>query len=224
MWRLVSIVAVTLLLGGCFGSGGNENSLSPMPTAEPTAQPSVKPAPSPSPSDTPVPTATPAATAEETVNAIIGALQKQDIGTLSSYIHPEKGLLFSPYAHIEKETAMTFQAGELPALEDPAVYEWGSFDGSGEPISMTFGDYYKKFVYDQNFAEAEEVGRNEVLGQGNTLVNITEIYPDSTFFDYYFSGFNPEYGGMDWESLIVVLDKHNGAWYACAIVHSQWTI
>ncbi|MCM3631009.1 hypothetical protein M3194_27150 [Paenibacillus glycanilyticus] len=216
MWRLLSMLAVMLVLGGCFGLGGNGNSLSPMPSATPTAEPSVEPSPTP--------TAAPAATAEEAAEAIMSALQQKDMEKLSSFIHPEKGLLFSPYGHIQKDTAVTFQAGELPVLEDPTIYEWGSFDGSGEPISLTFGDYYKKFVYDQNFAEAEEVSPNKVLGQGNTLVNIEESYPGSTYFDYYFSGFNPEYGGMDWESLILVLEQHNGAWYACAIVHSQWTI
>ncbi|SFF28132.1 hypothetical protein SAMN05216378_5755 [Paenibacillus catalpae] len=222
MWRLLSLLTVMLLLGGCFGLGGNGNSLSPAPSATPTNEPSVEPSPSLSP--TPAPTATPAATAEETAKAIIASMQQQDIEKLSTYIHPEKGLLFSPYAHIDKDTALTFHAGELPALEDPKIYEWGSYDGSGEPISLTFGDYYKKFVYDQNFAEAEEVGHNKVLGQGNSLVNLREMYPGSTYFDYHFSGFDPELSGMDWESLILVLEQHNGAWYLCAIVHSQWTI
>ncbi len=222
MWRLLSILAVITLLGGCWGLRGNDNSLSPMPSASPTAEPSVEPSLAPTP--IPSPSSTPAPTAQETAKAIINALKQQDIEKLSSYIHPEKGLLFSPYGHIEKKTALTFKAGGLPAWDDPKLYKWGSYDGSGEPISLTFRDYFKKFVYDQNFAEAEKVGQNEILGQGNTLVNIGDIYPDSTYFDYYFSGFDPKHSGMDWESLILVLEQHNGAWYVCAIVHSQWTI
>jgi hypothetical protein len=220
MWRLISLFTAILLLGGCLGLGGNGNS--PASSATPTIEPSVEP--SPSPSGAPASTAAHAATAEEAANAIIGALHQQDMEKLSSYIHPEKGLLFSPYGHIDKDTAITFQAGELPALKDTEIYEWGSFDGSGEPISLTFGNYYKKFVYDRNFTEAEEVGHNKTLGQGNSLVNIQEIYPDCTYFDYHFSGFDPELSGMDWESLILVLEQHSGAWYLCAIVHSQWTI
>ncbi|WP_127498674.1 PT domain-containing protein [Paenibacillus glycanilyticus] len=222
MWRLLSILAVMLVLGGCLGLGGNDNTLSPMPSASQTAEPSAEPslAPTPIPSSSP----TPAPTAEETAKAIMNALKQQDTEKLSSYIHPEKGLLFSPYGHIEKDAAVTFKAGELPAWDDSKLYKWGSYDGSGEPISLTFKDYFEKFVYDKNFAEAEKVGHNEILGRGNTLVNIGEIYPGSTYYDYYFSGFDQELSGMDWESLILVLEQHNGAWYVCAIVHSQWTI
>ncbi|ACS99745.1 hypothetical protein [Paenibacillus sp. JDR-2] len=226
MWRLLCILAVMLVLVGCFGLGGNDNSLSPAPSASPTVEPSVEPtlAPTSTPTPTPSPSSTPATTAEEAAKAIINALKQQDLENLSSYIHPGKGLLFSPYGHIEKDTALTFTAGELPDWDDPKLYKWGRYDGSGEPISLAFRDYFKRFVYDQNFAEAEKVGHNEILSQGNTLVNIGEIYPDSTYFDYYFSGFDPKLSGMDWESLILVLEQHNGAWYVCAIVHSQWTI
>ncbi|TCM87959.1 hypothetical protein EV294_11641 [Paenibacillus sp. BK033] len=212
MWRLLSILAVMLVLGGCLGLGGNDNSQS----AEPTPTPASTPAPTP--------TSTPAATAEEAAKAVINAIKQHDLEKLSGYIHPEKGLLFSPYGHIEKDAALTFKAGELPAWDDPKLYTWGSYDGSGEPISLAFRDYFNKFVYDQNFAEADKVKRNEILGKGNMLVNIEEIYPGSTYFDYYFSGFDPELSGMDWESLILVLEEHNGAWYLIAIVHSQWTI
>lgn len=220
MLRLMSILTVLLLLGGCLGLGGNNESSSTLPAPSSTNSPSVEPSASPAPS----PTAPHAATAEEAAKAIMTALQKQDLATLTSYIHPVKGLLFSPYAHIETDTAMTFHAGELPTLEDPKVYEWGSYDGSGEPISLSFGDYYKKFIYDQNFAEAEAIGHNKWLGEGNTLVNIQDVFPGSTFFDYHFSGFDPEYSGMDWESLILVLEQQDGSWYISAILHSQWTI
>ncbi|MGO4111000.1 hypothetical protein [Paenibacillus sp. YAF4_2] len=220
MLRQLSILTVLLLLSGCFGLGGNDNSLSPVPDPSPTTSPSVEPSSSPAPS----PSAPHAATAEEAAKAIMTALQQQDLTTLTSYIHPEKGLLFSPYAHIETDIAITFHSGELPTLEDPKAYEWGSFDGSGEPISLSFSDYYKKFIYDQNFAEADAIGHNEVLGQGNTLVNIQDVFQGSTFFDYHFNGFDPEYRGMDWESLILVLEQQDGTWYISAIVHSQWTI
>ncbi|MCU6712807.1 hypothetical protein M6D81_29305 [Paenibacillus sp. J5C_2022] len=71
---------------------------------------------------------------------------------------------------------------------------------------------------------AEEIGWNEMKGSGNSIPNIKDVYPDSYLVDYYFSGFNKDYKGMDWESLILVLEEHDGGWYIVAIVHSQWTI
>jgi hypothetical protein len=152
------------------------------------------------------------------------ALKEKDLATLAHYIHPDKGLLFSPYVHIDNDTAQVFAADQLPALTDATVYTWGAFDGSGEPIELTFGQYYDKFVYDKDFLEAETVGVNELKGTGNSLPNIEEVFPGSFVMDYYFSGFDEQYEGMDWESLILVLEEQAGAWYVSAIVHSGWTI
>lgn len=165
-----------------------------------------------------------AATPEDAAAAVILALKEDDMSALAAYIHPVKGLLFSPYAHIDTATAKVFPASGLPALTDPTVYNWGSYDGTGDPISLTFQQYYDKFVYDKDFIEPETVGVDQIKGLGNTIVNIEDVFPNSFVMDYYFSGFDPQYGGMDWESLILVLEELNGAWYVSAIVHSQWTI
>jgi hypothetical protein len=155
---------------------------------------------------------------------VIEALKESDTERLSAYIHPEKGVLFSPYAHIDVDKAVSFSAEELPNETDDAKYVWGSYDGSGEPIELTFGDYYKKFVYDKDFANAEQIGYDKILGRGNTEPNMKEVFPDGYAVDHYFSGFDEEAAGMDWESLILMLEEHQGGWYVCAIVHSQWTI
>ena len=145
------------------------------------------------------------------------------MSALRAYAHPEKGVLFSPYAHIEAD-AVVFKPDELPEPDDATVREWGAYDGTGEPIELAFGDYYDKFVYDEDFASAEKIGKDEILGNGNTLVNIKDKFPNGTLVDYHFSGFDPQYDGMDWRSLILVLERHEDAWYVSAIVHSQWTI
>lgn len=134
------------------------------------------------------------------------------------------GLLFSPYAHIDSASAQVFQAANLPDLADPTVYTWGAYDGSGEPIALTLQQYYDKFVYDQDFIQPEAIGVDVIKGTGNMIVNIDDVFPNSFIMDYHFSGFDAQYSGMDWESLILVLEEFNGAWYVSAIVHSQWTI
>jgi len=44
------------------------------------------------------------------------------------------------------------------------------------------------------------VAYNEIQQSGNTVVNISDVYPEGKFMDYYFPGFTPEYDGMDWAS------------------------
>lgn len=234
---MIIVTTLILLLSGCsaansnagntpdnsspntnVGQGNQPTPTEPAPTEpaaeEPDSSNNVKEEEEPAP----------AATAQEAAAAVISALKQSDMKTLSAYIHPEKGLLFSPYAHIETATAKVFPADGLPALIDSTVYNWGSYDGSGDPIELTFKQYYDKFVYDKDFIEAETVGVDEIKGEGNTIVNIEDVFPNSYVMDYYFSGFDPQYNGMDWESLILVLEELNGAWYVSAIVHSQWTI
>jgi hypothetical protein len=156
---------------------------------------------------------------------VVSALKEKDMQKLSSMIHPTKGILFSPYSHIELESDKVFTKEQiLDALNSEELYTWGNYDGIGDPIKLTFAQYFDKFVYDKDFENAEKVSYNEIQQQGNTLVNIKEVYPQANFVDYYFSGFNTEYEGMDWESLRLVFEQYNGQWYLVCIAHGQWTI
>ena len=40
--------------------------------------------------------------------------------------------------------------------------------------------------------------------------------------EYYFSGFDPQYGGMDWRSLRLVFAPHGEGWALVGIVHDEW--
>lgn len=156
---------------------------------------------------------------------VIRAIKNKDMSKLSSYTHPDKGVRFSPYGYVDTEKDRVYTAAQLAGLvSDGTKYIWGAYDGSGEPIELTFEEYYDKFVYDKDFAAAEEVGYNRIIGRGNTLNNIFEVYPKAIVVEYHFSGFDPQYSGMDWRSLRLVFEEKGGAWYLIGIVHDQWTI
>lgn len=155
----------------------------------------------------------------------VRAIKQKDMEKLASLVHPIKGVLFSPYSHIILGEDKVFMKEQVKGLfESNVVYTWGIYDGIGDPIKLTFAQYYEKFIYNQDFANAEKAAYNEVQQSGNTLVNISEVYPEGKFIDYYFSGFNPEYAGMDWASLRLVFEKYDGQWYLICIAHGQWTI
>ncbi|WP_223811990.1 septum formation initiator family protein [Geobacillus sp. 46C-IIa] len=80
--------------------------------------------------------------------AIVEALKAKDMDRLAMYVHPDKGVRFSPYGHVDIANDVVFAKDELPSLmESSRIYRFGTFDGSGEPIMMTFSDYFQKFVY-----------------------------------------------------------------------------
>jgi len=156
---------------------------------------------------------------------VLTAIKNYDLEKLASAVHPDKGVRFSPYGYVDVDKDLVFTAEKVKKLAtDSTLYHWGYYDGSGEPIRLKFSDYYKKFIYDVDFLNAEQVGYNKTLGHGNSLNNSFEVYKNSIIVEYYFSGFDPQYGGMDWRSLRLVFEKKNDVWYLVGIIHDQWTI
>jgi outer membrane murein-binding lipoprotein Lpp len=157
----------------------------------------------------------------ETVNY----LKNKDMEGLASVVHPLMGVRFTPYEHIDLQNDLVFTKDRITTfLEDTQEYTWGSFDGSGEPIVMTFSEYFDRFIYDVDFANPHMIGNNYSIGKGNSLNNISEAYPNGQFIEFHFTGFEPEYEGMDWRSLRLVYEKMDGVWYLVGIVHGEWTI
>lgn len=156
---------------------------------------------------------------------VIGLIKDKDMEGLSSYVHPDKGIRFSPYGYVDVDNDRVFTAEEVANLnEDTQVYTWGSYDGSGDPINLSFSDYYDRFIYDKDFANPHIIGNNVAVGQGNTINNIEEAYPDSHFIEFHFTGFDPQYSGMDWRSLSLIFEEEDGLWYLVGITHGEWTI
>ena len=160
----------------------------------------------------------------EAADAVIQALHDRDMDVLVNLVHPMKGVRFTPFGYVQKHH-LVFLPEELPGImESDMVYVWGLMDGTGDPIILTFNDYFDRFVYRVNYIEPEEIGMDERVGFGNSINNIHEYYPSSQFIEYHFSGFNPDYGGMDWKSLRLVFIEENGVWWLIGIVNDEWTI
>lgn len=154
----------------------------------------------------------------------IQALKNQDMLSLVTLVDAERGLRFSPYAYVQ-EDHQVFTPDQLAnLLSIPALYTWGNYDGTGEPINLTFADYFQRFVYSKDFAAAEAVSFDQRLSVGNTIDNSREFYPDAIVVEYYLPGTDPQYGGMDWQSLRLVFQPVNDQWRLVAIIHDEWTI
>jgi hypothetical protein len=142
---------------------------------------------------------------------------------LSAFVHPRLGVRFSPYAYVH-DSHLVFSPEKVKnLLADKTVYTWGVSDGSGLPINLTFKEYYDRYIYDQDFANADEVGYNERLGYGNMIDNSMEFYPESNIVEYHFPGFDSKLQGMDWRSLRLVFQQGDDNWYLVGIIHSEWT-
>lgn len=156
---------------------------------------------------------------------VVQLLNDEDMAGISTYVHPTEGVRFSPYGNVNVSSDQVFTAAQVAGLmTDAQVYTWGSYDGSGEPINLNFADYFKEFVYDEDYENPHMIGNNVVIGHGNSLINIDSAYPDGVFAEFHFTGFDPQYEGIDWSSLRLVFEEDNGTWYLVGIIHDQWTI
>lgn len=162
---------------------------------------------------------------KKSADELIYAISIKDSEKISDFVHPVKGVRFTPYTYVSLENDIVFYKEEMKVFfKDQTVYQWGHYDGSGDTISLTPSEYYEKFIYSEDFINAEKVGYNEVLSFGNMLENQFEVYENPIVVEYYFSGFHPEYEGMDWKSLRLVFEQYENDWKLVGIIHNQWTI
>ncbi|NOU66463.1 hypothetical protein GC096_20695 [Paenibacillus sp. LMG 31461] len=244
----VVMVSLVSVLAGCSEkmavNGGTSSS---EPTPQPTT--SVTSSPSPVPT-TPIATSTPQATAsvkpspvatppsfstaadakkviEARAQEVMALLKEKNISKLADLVHPQKGVQFSPYSYIHTATDIQVQGSNLATLwASSSLTNWGTFDGSGDPIDLTMPNYWAKFVYNANFAAAPQISYNTLIGKGNMINNVFSVYPTSSYItvEYHFPGFDPQYQGMDWTSLRLVFEYTGSQWYVVAIVHDQHTM
>jgi hypothetical protein len=163
-------------------------------------------------------------TLSEFSQSIIQILKNRDFKSLSAVIHPEKGVRISPYAYVDPGSDLTFKPDEFRELVSSSnTLTWGIFDGTGEKIEMNFEAYYNRFIYDVDFAKPEVLSENQSRAKGNSINNVKEIYPAGEYVEYYFSGFDEQFGGMDWRALRLVFEKLEDHYFLVGIIHDQWT-
>ncbi|SDG92132.1 hypothetical protein SAMN05192534_10115 [Alteribacillus persepolensis] len=157
-------------------------------------------------------------------DTILQQLLSQDAERLASRVHPDKGLLFSPYVHIEEERAVVLEKNQVANFfTDDNVYEWGVYDGSGHSIEATPAAYYEEFIYHPDLSSPDEIVVGETKQRGNMQSNIREVFPEAAVVEYHVE--SEEEGGMDWKSVNIVLEQdEQGSWFVTAIVTNEWTI
>lgn len=239
MGKSVLLAIVTLIAGFCVGLWCNFGFISPgvttlqasttpmsnvtLPTTLPVeGSPSLSP---PSPIQSPDLDVEDNTVLLERAGAAVSALKDKDYAALSALVHPTRGLVLTPYSTVDLEANLNFTAAQVAALAgDGGRYVWGVSDGKGDPIEMTMSEYFARYVYNADFANAPVIGVDQVLGSGNALENVKEVFPEARFVEYYFPGLNPEHNGFDWCGLKLVFEPYLNEYRLIAIIHSEWTI
>ena len=154
---------------------------------------------------------------------VIQALKRKDMNALAAYVHPVKGVRFSPSATVAAGANVVLAAQAVRQwLETPAKRVWGSDDATGAPIRLSPAEFYKKFIYSRDFAAAPIISFNSFAAKSTDRNNAWEAYPNALIVEYYFPPSSP--GGNDWAGLRLVYEKHAGRWFLSGVIHDKWTI
>ncbi|TFB15110.1 hypothetical protein E3U55_12725 [Filobacillus milosensis] len=151
---------------------------------------------------------------------IVNALHNSDMNTLASFVHGTEGLLFSPYIYIQPNSQQ-FNQGDIPTLlNNTNIYNWGTEDGTGNPIDLTPQDYFSRYVYNKNYSNPDEIKYDEYIERSSMINNISTYFNNVHVVEYYVEG----QMDLDWGSLNLVFKQdNNGDWKLIAIVHDEWT-
>lgn len=162
---------------------------------------------------------------EDRSNKTMEAIRDLDQDKLATLTHPEAGVRFTQYSNVNEDEDLVFMPEEMETFfDDPEEYVWGRYDGVGDDIKLTPSEYYDEFIYSQDFIDPEEIGYNEIISDSGLVEeNQFDVYEDAIIVEYYFSGFEEEYDGMDWESLRLVFQYYEDTWLLVGVIHNQWT-
>lgn len=160
---------------------------------------------------------------EELATEVLLILKNKEYPKLSTYAHPDKGIMFVPYGYIDTNEVNIIAANKFLDISGYEEYHWGSFDGSGDSINLSIEEYFEKFVYDKPYIDSAQTFTDSTISTGNIKNNLKDIFPNSRYVDYYIKG-TEQYAEMDWKDLRLVFEKHNGHNYLVAIIHYEWTI
>ncbi len=205
-----------LMAAGCNPSQTNNQGTNPPPAPQQS--------PTPSPQGTQTISETEAKRLIENIsNQVFSAIKNKDIAKLASFVHPGKGIIFSPYASVSEKNVLLKSSDVVPAYSGNKIYLWGYTDGKGDPMNYTFKEYFDKFVY-SDFSKFTQTGYNKILGGGNSTNNAFDYFPNAIIVEYYNPGTDSKYEGMDWESLRLVFQEKDGVWFLVGVIRDEWTI
>ena len=152
-------------------------------------------------------------------------IKTESFDRLAEMVHPNDGVFFSPYSNIDLNTDKHFTAEQVANFAaDETAYQWGYTDGEGAPINLTPKQYFKKYVFDQDYTAAPIIGRNYIVKSGNSIENVQDVFPDCQFVEFHFPSLDKQYEGLDWCTLRIVLREYQETYKIVAVIHDQWTI
>jgi len=109
---------------------------------------------------------------------ILKHIKNRNYRKFAGFIHPQDNIRFSPYAYIDTAKDKVLSADQfLQLLNQNKQVNWNTSWDAQVPELLTIDEYFKKFIYDVDFLNAELKSINQYHSQGTDLNNIEKLTP-----------------------------------------------
>ncbi len=154
---------------------------------------------------------------------VLEALASSDFAKLETLVSPDGlSLRHVPNLNLASSTLSKENVSEITT--DKTLHFFGYTDGKGDEINMTVADYLKKYINTADYLAAPDTAVNKTLGSGNSQNSLLTDKGSRELVAFHYSGFNPQYEGMDWTTMYLVFDEVDGVFLLRAIAKDNWTI
>lgn len=154
--------------------------------------------------------------------AVLAALKKVDCHALAKLIHPERGVMFTPYASNGPDQGKAATRATIcQLLSDSSKVDWGLREESEDRVLLPPREYFARYVNDRDYEHAPEKASSSIERATWNPDMLDEDFPGSMFIDYHFP--SSEAGGLDWGSLFLIFERLRGELFLVGVVHHTWT-
>lgn len=153
---------------------------------------------------------------------VVESLKSRDASRLALVTHPLKGVRF--HASIDAPRGQTLRLSRRQMRDfyvSTDVHRWGRADASGEPIDLRAREFARRYLFTRDFTRADSVTFNPQRGPGTAVSNLGQIHPRALRLAFFVEASD---GRMDWQQLIVILERFRARWCLVGLAHNEWTI
>jgi hypothetical protein len=154
---------------------------------------------------------------EERSLIALKAIKFLNISLFQSLVHPKLGVRFSAQPYILGSDKIIHRH-ELRKYNDEAInINWGKVNG--KRLSMSFSQYYRKYIYNQDFANADQISYNDNKVLNSVIDNSDNYYKSAIVVEYKINSGLYEVNSQDWTILRLYFDKYKNDWYLVGIMN-----
>ncbi|MCT8137339.1 hypothetical protein H1D32_06015 [Anaerobacillus sp. CMMVII] len=158
-------------------------------------------------------------------NAILTHLENESWELLMRSVHPEKGLLFSPYAYVEKDKNVTFTREEVAAFAtNENKYVFGHHYAKDDSVyENTPKDFIRSILINYEYLNKKVSYKLTTFNQtyqpsGGIINNLSKAFPEGKYVEFFAPPQSEEQEHL-WQALRFVFEeREDKRWYLVAIV------